>query len=351
MAPRLKVAVLFGGRSAEHEVSVRSAESVAAALLAHHDILPVLLDKRGRWFLQERLAAHGGTPVFLVPGPDEGQLRCLQDAVPLARADVFFPVLHGPFGEDGTVQGLFELAGVAYVGAGVAASAAGMDKELMKALFAQAGLPQVRYAVLRQRDPAAEAAALASLGLPLFVKPANLGSSVAVSKVKSKAALAPALELAFAQDRKVVLETAVVARELEISILGNAAPLASVPGEVRPDREFYDYDSKYSPTSQTALLVPAPLPAATADAARALALRAFRAIDACGLARVDFFLEAASGLLLVNEINTLPGFTSISMYPKLFEASGLAYPELLRRLVALALERHAGRARASTGAA
>ncbi len=346
MNARLKVALLFGGRSGEHEVSLRSGASVAAGLRSRHDVLCVLVDKAGRWLLQdgEEPRGSGGEPVFLAPAPGDGRLRRLADAGELARPDVFFPVLHGPYGEDGTVQGLFELAAVPYVGAGVAASAAAMDKALMKALFARAGLPQVDYRVLLRRDRDAERRVLDELGLPVFVKPANLGSSVAVSKVKSADGLGPALDAAFAYDRKVLVEKGVAAREVEVSVLGNDEASASVPGEIAPDREFYDYDSKYAAESRTELLIPAPLAPAATEEVRRLAVAAFQAVDAAGYARVDFFVEKATGRPLVNEINTIPGFTSISMYPKLWEASGLGYPDLLARLVALGLERHAARA-------
>ncbi len=351
MTKRQRVALLFGGRSGEHEVSLVSAASVAAGLRPRHDVLCVLIDKAGRWLLQQGDVpqASGGEPVFLAPVPgDLGRLRRLADARQLSRPDVFFPVLHGTYGEDGTVQGLFELAGVPYVGAGVASSAASMDKALMKALFARAGLPQPEYRVLVGRDGAAEARLVGELGLPLFVKPANLGSSVGISKVKAEEALAPALDAAFAYDRKVVVEKGLDVRELEVAILGNDSPEASVPGEVVPDREFYDYDSKYAADSRTGLRIPAPLDEATTREVRRLGKAAFQAVDAAGLARVDFFLDKSTGQLLVNEINTIPGFTSISMYPKLWEASGLAYGELLSRLVSLGLERHAARARLRT---
>jgi D-alanine-D-alanine ligase len=321
MGERPRVAVVFGGRSGEHEVSVRSAASVASGLLARHDVCCVLVDKEGRWLLQDgdKPQPEGGEPVFLAPMPAEGgRLRRLADASLLASPDVYFPVLHGPYGEDGTVQGLFELAAVPYVGAGVAASAAAMDKEMMKALFARAGLPQVDYRVIRAAERAASASLVGELGLPLFVKPANLGSSVAVSKVRA------------------------------VSVLGNERPEASVPGEIVPDREFYDYDSKYAPDSRTELKIPAPVPDALAAEARRFAALAFRAIGAAGYARVDLFLKRAEKTLLVNEINTIPGFTSISMFPKLWEASGLPYPDLLARLVALARERHEARARLRT---
>jgi D-alanine-D-alanine ligase len=351
MAPRLRVALLYGGRSGEHEVSLRSAASVAAALRAAHDPIPVLIDKRGSWRLQPgpEVLPSGGDAVFLAAHPDDrGRLRRLADATVAAEPDVFFPVLHGPYGEDGTVQGLLEMAGVPYVGSGVAGSAAGMDKELMKALFAQAGVPQTRYRVLRGRPDRDEQARLAELGLPLFVKPANLGSSVAVSKVKRTGDLAAALDQAFAYDAKVVVEAGVDAREVEVSVLGNGAPQASLPGEIVPDREFYDYDSKYAADSRTELRIPAPLAHPAAEEIRALALRAFRAVDAAGYARVDFFVERSTGRPLVNEINTIPGFTSISMFPKLWEASGLPYDALVARLVELGLERHHERRRLRT---
>jgi D-alanine-D-alanine ligase len=347
---RPTVALLFGGRSGEHEVSLRSAVSVAEGLAERHEVLPVLVGKAGGWLLQEGPPRPaGGTPVFLAPSPqDAGRLRRLADAQELARPDVYFPVLHGTFGEDGTVQGLFELAGVPYVGAGVAASAVAMDKALMKSLFAEAGLPQVEHRVLTRRDAAAEARLVDELGLPLFVKPANLGSSVAVSKVKTREALAPALALAFAYDRKIVAERGHDVREIEVGILGNDEPLASLPGEIVPDREFYDYDSKYAADSRTELVIPARLDATLTAEVQALGKAAFRAVDAAGYARVDCFLERTSGRLLLNEINTIPGFTSISMFPKLWHESGVAYPELLARLTALGIERHQARARLST---
>ena len=346
MTARLGVAVLFGGRSGEHEVSLRSAESVAAGLAEHHDVRCVLIDKSGRWLLQDGPVpgAEGGEPVFLAPEPGGGGLRRLADGSPASEPDVYFPVLHGPFGEDGTVQGLFELAAVAYVGSGVAGSAAAMDKAMMKALFADAGLPQVEHRVLLDRDGEREAAILEELGRPLFVKPANMGSSVGVSKVTSAEELSVALDLAFAYDRKVVVERGVDAREVEVAVLGNDAPEASVPGEIVPDREFYDYDSKYSGESRTELLIPAPLDTTVTAEVRRLAVAAFRAVDACGLARVDAFVERKGGGVWLNEINTMPGFTSISMYPRLWEASGVPFPELLTRLVNLARERRSRRA-------
>jgi D-alanine-D-alanine ligase len=347
MAQRPKVALLFGGRSGEHEVSVRSAESVARGLAGGHDVLPVLIDHAGRWWLQDGAEPRpaGGRAVFLVPAPgDVGVLRALEGGGVVARPDVYFPVLHGPYGEDGTVQGLLELASVPYVGSGVAASAAAMDKELMKGLFAAAGVPQTPHRVLRLADRARAAEIVAELGLPLFVKPANLGSSVGVSKVKAAPDLEAALQAAFGYDRKVVVEAGVDAREIEVAILGNDDAAASLPGEIVPDREFYDYESKYSAESRTELRIPAPLAPSVVEEIRALGVRAFRAVDACGYARVDFLLDRKSGRVLVNEINTIPGFTSISMFPKMWEATGLGYPELLARLVVLGRERHAERA-------
>jgi D-alanine-D-alanine ligase len=347
VSPRLRVALLFGGRSGEHEVSVRSGASVARGLAPGHDVLPILVDHEGGWWFQEGAtpAATGGRRVYLVAAPgDGGALRALEGGAVVARPDVYFPVLHGTYGEDGTVQGLLELASVPYVGSGVAASAAAMDKELMKGLFAAAGVPQTPHRVLRRADRVREGELVAGLGLPLFVKPANLGSSVGVSKVKAAPELRAALDAAFAYDRKVVVEKGVDAREVEISVLGNDDARASLPGEILPDREFYDYDSKYSAESRTELRIPAPLELAQVEEIQRLAVLAFHAVDACGYARVDFLLDRKSGRVLVNEINTIPGFTSISMFPKMWEATGLPYPQLLARLVELGRERHAERA-------
>jgi D-alanine-D-alanine ligase len=353
MATRLKIALLFGGRSGEHEVSVRSAESVALGLSTRFDVLPVLIDHGGRWWLQPQGSAvspTGGVPVFVVPSPeDRGALRRLDNAEVAARPDVYFPVLHGTYGEDGTIQGLLELAGVPFVGSGTAASAGAMDKVLMKALFAAAKLPQADYRVLLARDRAKAAEIVAPLGLPVFVKPANLGSSVGVSKVKTAGSLDAALDVAFAYDRKVVVEAAVPgAREIEIAVLGNDDAKASIPGEIIPDREFYDYDSKYSADSKTELKIPAPLDARATEEVRRVAVDVFRSVDASGYARVDFLVEKATGKLVVNEINTIPGFTSISMFPKLWGATGIAYEDLLEKLVQLGLQRQKEKAALKT---
>ena len=353
MAERLKVALLFGGRSGEHEVSVRSAVSVASGLAGRHDVQPVLIDHDGDWWLQKgpEPRPEGGEAVFVVPSPrDGGRLRRTGDACEAARPDVYFPVLHGTFGEDGTIQGLLELAAVAYVGSGVAASAAAMDKELMKALFAAAGLPQTAYRVLRGRPEGKERERelLEELALPLFVKPANLGSSVGVSKVRRAEELQPALDLAFSYDRKVVVEAGMDAREIEVAVLGNERPEASLPGEIIPDREFYDYESKYSAESRTQLRIPATLGEPLTSQVRDLGVRAFQAVDASGYGRVDFLVERSTSRALVNEINTIPGFTSISMFPKMWEATGLPYADLLDQLLRLGLDRQAARARLRT---
>jgi D-alanine-D-alanine ligase len=353
MAERLQVALLFGGRSGEHEVSVRSAVSVAGGLAERHDVRPVFIDHDGGWWLQDgsEPRPEGGRPVFVAPSPrDGGRLRGMEDAREHARPDVYFPVLHGTFGEDGTIQGLLELAAVAYVGSGVAASAAAMDKELMKALFGAAAVPQAAYRVLRGRPEGREREKelLEELGLPLFIKPANMGSSVGVSKVRRAEELQSALDEAFSYDHKVVVEAGIDAREIEVSVLGNDRPEASLPGEIIPDREFYDYDSKYSAESRTELRIPATLGEPLTSEIRALAVRVFQAVDASGYARVDFLVERSTSRALVNEINTIPGFTSISMFPKLWEATGVPYPDLLDRLLRLGLERQAARGRLRT---
>jgi D-alanine-D-alanine ligase len=359
MERRLRVGVVYGGRSGEHEVSLRSAASIVQALdPARYDVVPVAITKDGRWLsgpdslrllLQaaqtalQAVPAHG-TEVTVVPEPSRHALLPLQpgEGRPL---DVVFPVLHGTFGEDGTVQGLLELADLPYVGAGVLASAVGMDKAVMKSIFRDAGIPVCRWRVVRAGDEAPEQVAErvgAELGWPCFVKPANMGSSVGISKVKRADEFPAALAEAVAYDRKVVIEEAVDGRELECAVLGNEVPETSAVGELVPSREFYDYADKYVDAGARTI-IPAPLPAQTSAAVRAMAARAFTAIDCSGLARVDFFLERGSGRLLVNEINTMPGFTAISMYPKLWEATGLPLPRLLDRLIALAFARHAAR--------
>lgn len=348
-----RLAVVFGGRSAEHEVSCVSAASVIGAIPRdRYEVVVVGIDKEGAWRLLDAPPARDpeadhlpevgptmGEPVSLDTSGTPGLLRPGGDRVPI---DVVFPVLHGPWGEDGTIQGMLEFAGIPYVGAGVLASAVAMDKAVAKVLYRAAGLPLTPWETVtapewRDDRDAVEARAEV-LGIPLFVKPAALGSSVGVSKVKNLSELPAALDEALAHGRKAVIEASVDgAREIECSVLGNEDPVASVPGEILPAGEFYDYRSKYL-DDRTELIVPADLPEETVDEVQRMAVAAFRAVDCEGMARVDFLL-GEDGLVL-NEVNTIPGFTEVSMYPKMWEASGLAYPDLLDRLVRLALERH-----------
>jgi D-alanine-D-alanine ligase len=355
---RLRIAVLFGGRSGEHEVSLVSAASVMHALdPARYDILPVGISKDGAWICgadalaRLRDGATEGTTIadvrrcILAPDPTLGLLS--DDGAGGWRrehVDVLFPVLHGPFGEDGTVQGLFELSGIPYVGAGVLGSAVGMDKIVQKELFQAAGLPVVPYiwAYAEECRTSTDAVcdrAEASLSYPMFVKPPNMGSSVGISKARARSELAAALVHAAAYDRTVLVEQAVSApREIEVAVLGAREAIASAPGEIIPSNEFYDYAAKYV-DGASATIVPAELDASLAERLRGEALRAFAAVRCEGMARVDFLVARESGETYLNEVNTIPGFTSISMYPKLFAYSGVPYPELLDRLIALALAR------------
>ncbi len=355
MSGKLQVGLLYGGRSGEHEVSVRSARSVAAALdRGRFDLVPIGLDRSGGWHcmpggaLPDAVAVAAGQGAAVVPVGDSGACRLVGDAgETVQRIDVVFPVLHGPFGEDGTIQGLFEVLGVPYVGAGVLGSAVAMDKDIQKRLMRDAGVPIVPFVTLRsdewRDDPQAARRRIGELGDRVFVKPANLGSSVGISKVDAPAQLDAALDTAFRYDSKAVVEKAVDAREIECAVLGNRDPKASLPGEIEPGEEFYSYDDKYSAESTARLLIPAPLTAAETAEIQQLAVRCFEILDLRGMARVDFFLERGSGRLYLNEPNTIPGFTSISMYPKLWEASGVPYPELVSRLIELALEWHQAR--------
>lgn len=338
--------MIYGGKSGEHEVSIASAASIIRHLdRGKYEAVPLLIEKSGRWTLAEQAPTVSSAAEVL------RQARgTTADAVDpfavLAGVDVAFPVLHGPYGEDGTVQGLLELANVAYVGGGVLASAVGMDKAAMKTMFAAAGLPIVPHiTVLRrewQRDTQAITARAANeLGYPVFVKPANLGSSVGISKAKSDADFITAMNLALEYDRKIVIEAGVVnAREIECAVLGNDDPQTSLPGEIVPSGEFYDYNAKYIDGSSTEI-IPAKLTDAQVRDIQRLAVDAFRSVDGAGLSRVDFLLSRDNGAQYLNEVNTMPGFTTISMYPKMWEASGLPYAQLLDRLIALALERHA----------
>ncbi len=340
--PRVKrrILLLAGGQSGEHEVSLMSARSVLAALPRDQfDVTPVVISPQGRWLpptetaraLETGRAQGGGDLVLHRAASAEGY-------------DAVFPLLHGPMGEDGTIQGLLTLAGIPFVGSGVLGSAVSMDKVMTKQVLASVSIPQVawRLAVRRewQEHPAEVEARAHDLGFPLFVKPANLGSSVGISKVTRAEELQAALDLAFGLDRRVILEamTAHKPREVEVGILGNDAPVASPVGELHFSAEFYDYVTKYTEGRAT-MHIPAPLPAEVAERVRSLALSAFRALDCAGLARVDFFYVEETGELFLNEVNTIPGFTTTSMYPKLFEAAGLTYSELVTRLVELALER------------
>lgn len=316
METKTRVAVLCGGRSGEHEISLRSSEAILKALdRAKYDVRRIFITQDGAW---------DPAPILPVPGAN-------------ADIDVVFPVLHGTFGEDGTMQGLLELADLAYVGPGVLASAVAMDKDVLKRLMTERGIPVVEY-VCVTRGRYQLATLKNSFSYPVFVKPANLGSSLGISKVKCQEDLALAIELAAEFDRKIVVERGIQGREFECAVLGNEDPIAAVPCEVLPSREFYDYEDKYLLDNAKTLL-PAPLDPHKTEEIRSLAVEAYRAAGCEGMSRVDFLMESATGILYVNEINTIPGFTSISMYPKMWEAAGVPFSELLDRLIALALER------------
>jgi D-alanine-D-alanine ligase len=375
---KLRVGVIYGGRSGEHEVSVASAASIIKNLdRTRYEPLPIRIEKDGRWTIADKaptaisaaeVIEHArasaarqirpGRETVLVAHPSEdtlitferrlnvrGETDVEHAVVTGLGLDVIFPVLHGPFGEDGTVQGLLELANIPYVGPGVMASAVGMDKAVMKRVFQADGLPVAPWCSFTQREWSTNRAdletRLKTLGLPLFVKPANLGSSVGISKAKDRAGLRTAIDLAGSFDRKVVVEAAVPeAREIECGVLGNDTPQASVPGEVIPGREFYDYEAKYLDESSKTV-IPADIPPATAAEIQRLSIAAFQAVDCAGLARVDFLVSRTTGQILLNEINTLPGFTTISMFSKMWEASGVPYQALVDKLLDLAFERHA----------
>ncbi len=340
---KIRIAVLFGGRSGEHEVSLRSAESVLQALDSQrYEVVPIGITHEGRWL------SSGNPMKALAPKEtiqkelSDGKPAAISAEVRTARAfDVVFPVLHGTYGEDGTIQGLLELADLPYIGAGVLGSAVGMDKDVMKRLLRDAGLPIVEYwALLASGIDSFVRDRSGNLPYPVFVKPANLGSSVGITKAHNAGELPAALAAAAQFDRKIVVERGIDAREIEVAVLGNDNPEVSVPGEVIPAREFYDYQAKYV-SDDSRILIPAPLTESQAKEARELGRKVFQVLECSGLGRVDLFLEKSTGKYYVNEINTLPGFTSISQYPKLWAASGLPYPKLLDRLVELAFERHA----------
>ncbi len=343
MKKPLSIGLIFGGRSPEHEVSITSARAIYRHLSqTRYRIYSIYITRDGHWqqvsspLVSDQELKEGQAYSFLPWSLSRQQIEL--------KADVYFPVLHGPYGEDGTIQGLLEMADVAYVGSSVLASAVGMDKAIFKNLLSYLGLPVTPYLVVVEEDYKNQGPKLirkinSVFTYPLFVKPANMGSSVGISKVKKRAALPAALELAFRYDRKILVEKAISGREIECSVLGNDSPEASLPGEVIPYREFYDYADKYL-EGKTRFRIPAELPADLTLKIRQLALAAFKAIDACGLARVDFFLEKDTNAIYINEINTMPGFTEISMYPKLWEVSGLSFNQLLDRLIELAIERH-----------
>jgi D-alanine-D-alanine ligase len=373
LSERVRVGVLFGGRSGEHEVSLASADSILRYIdRSKYEVVPIGITREGRWLASgDPLAAlkSGQAPESLPPGDDRETVvpaALLPDPVAgglvtwsesggtsqlrdLATVDVVFPVLHGTYGEDGTIQGLLEIAGLPYVGAGVLGSALGMDKGKMKWQFRARGLPVANFLEFRRSRLEHDREAVlneieSTLGLPAFVKPACLGSSVGVSKVRTRTELGAGLELAAEYDDRLIAEQAINARELECSVLGNDDPVASVVGEIIPAHEFYDYEAKYLDEGSR-LIIPADVDEGVANEIRSMAVQAFLAIDCAGMARVDFFLENESNRVLLNEINTIPGFTNISMYPKLWEASGLSYADLIDRLIQLAIERHRDRAR------
>ena len=355
---RLRVGILFGGRSGEHEVSLASAASVIRALDPEkYEAVPIGISKDGRWLVgsgaQKMLpeVLKSGERISLPPDPTVAALVPLSQSAGQSSVtvDVVFPVLHGTFGEDGTVQGLLELAGLPYVGAGVLASAVGMDKDVQKRLFKEEGLPIVPFLAVARSDWERNAAKVfrevkKKFRFPVFVKPATLGSSVGMTRVKAAHELTAAMDAAAQFALKIIVERAVNAREIEVSVLGNHEIRASIPGEIVPHRDFYDYAAKYLEEG-TRLVIPAPLTKAQVARFQDYAVRAFRAIDGTGMARCDFFLERHSGKIFVNELNTIPGFTSISMYPKMWEASGLPYPKLIDRLIELAIELHREKAR------
>ncbi len=362
MARKIRVGVIFGGRSGEHEVSLASARSVMSAMdKEKYEIVPIGITKEGRWIasgdpLMALEAGDAGVsqPVALLGDPSRRGLMRLEDteqavkATRLAELDVVFPILHGPYGEDGTVQGLLELAGIPYVGAGVIGSALGLDKAVFKDVMLAHGLPITDYLLVKRKEwetvpEEVMDRAEAALGYPVFTKPANLGSSVGIRKCHDREELTRGLTEAARYDRKLLVEVAVpAAREIEVSVLGNDDPIASVPGEIIPSREFYSYEAKYIDHGDEAsgLLIPAPISPEMTERVRDLAVQAYKAIDCAGMARADFLLSGETGELYVSELNTIPGFTTISMYPKLWEASGIPYPELIERLIDLAIERY-----------
>ena len=355
MGKKIRVAVLFGGKSAEHEVSLQSAKNVIDAINRDkYEVVLIGIDHDGKWFLNEsshfllhdknpkriRLAS-GREHLALIPGADKQRLINISRAEGIGDIDVVFPVLHGPFGEDGTVQGMLKLADIPFVGAGVLGSAVGMDKDIMKRILRDAGVPQAKFLSFNfsEADRISYKTIEENLGIPCFVKPANLGSSVGISKVHDENEFSLAVNNAFQYDTKILIEQFIKGREIECSVLGNDHPIASLPGEVIAQHEFYDYDAKYIDQQGALLEIPARLNPKTVTAIQELAIKSFKALCCSGMARVDFFLSK-NDKVYVNELNTIPGFTKISMYPKLWQASGISYTELIDRLIQLALEKH-----------
>jgi D-alanine-D-alanine ligase len=359
MKKKLRVALLFGGKSAEHEVSLISARNILAAMDKNkYQVIAIGIDKQGRWHLDESarlLLGKSATKVEYRDAKNAAAVMPGDGATPMVRRggaglgaiDVVFPILHGPFGEDGTVQGLLKLANLPFVGAGVLGSAVGMDKDVMKRLLRDADIPIGKFLAFNRWDKISFAKVRKALGLPLFIKPANLGSSVGINKVSQPAEFAAAVREAFRYDNKIVIEEFISGREIECSVLGNDHPIASLPGEIIVNRDFYSYNAKYLDEHGARLEIPAKLPKAVIKKVRDTALRAYRALCCEGMGRVDFFIQA-DGRVLVNEINTIPGFTQISMYPKMWEATGVSYADLIDRLIQLAIARHRSEKRLRT---
>ncbi|EFM10269.1 D-alanine/D-alanine ligase [Paenibacillus curdlanolyticus YK9] len=372
MGEKVRVGLIYGGKSGEHEVSLRTALAVMGEFdFSRYEVKPFYITTDGQWRTADVLLAPPADVAALrLGGAEQADAAAIGSGGALApvfqglqagsashggngAVDVIFPLLHGTFGEDGTIQGLLEMANIPYVGAGVLASAVGMDKVMMKKVFAHEGLPQCmfRYFNRTQWDKETDYYVTeieVSLGYPCFIKPANLGSSVGISKAKNREELIEAINYAFRYDRKVIVEEFVDAREIEVSVLGNDEPKASVPGEIRPSNDFYDYKAKYI-DGTSVMEIPANIPALTSEAVREMAIRAYQAIDGSGLSRVDFFMRKSDGELFINEVNTMPGFTPFSMYPLMWQETGLPYRELLDTLIELALQRHADKQRIDYG--
>lgn len=351
MKKKIRVGILFGGKSVEHEVSLQSAKNIIDAIdKDKYEVVPIGIDKSGQWLLGETqnlllnsdnpklIALNKSSDTIALAPQSDGQIANLTTYSSDRTIDVVFPILHGPFGEDGTVQGLLKLANIPFVGASVLGSAVGMDKDVMKRLLRDSEIPIAEFLILKNNENVSFETVQKKLGMPVFVKPANLGSSVGVSKVTNEKELEKAVVSAFKYDTKILIEEAIVGREIECSVLGNENPVASVPGEILPTHDFYSYEAKYIDENGAALKIPADLPKETIKKIQDMAIKVFQTLECEGLGRVDFFLKE-DGELVVIEINTIPGFTKISMYPRLWEESGIPYPELIDKLIQLAIER------------